>query len=152
MAENNHSNHIHTNSNDSLAPDSVTPRPTSHGGRQSPANIITGYLNPLSPIPRSRSPSLHAMVASPPHSPRLPVHSSHHSRSPSFSSSFNVVDLLASQAVNGTKPVARDWTKIPLSELVQGQNLVFVDGDKPVEEVCRVTLDIRNRLLTVDAR
>ena len=151
MAENNHTNHTTNTNNDSLTPESVTPRPSSQAGRQSPANIITGYLNTLSPVPRSRSPSLHAMMASPPHSPRLPVHSAHHSRSPSFSS-FNVVDLLASQAVNGTKPVARDWTKIPLSELVQGQNLVFVDGDKPVEEVCRVTFILLNLLLMVDAR
>lgn len=49
-----------------------------------------------------------------------------------------MVDILASQASNGSKPVARDWTKITLEELVQGQKLVFVDGDTPVEEACQV--------------
>jgi hypothetical protein len=76
------------------------------------------------------------MHTSPPLSPRLP---GQHSRSPSFSSAINVVDLLASQQINGNKPVvARDWKKILLSELVQGQKLVFVDGDTPVEEACQV--------------
>jgi hypothetical protein len=47
-----------------------------------------------------------------------------------------MVDILA--ANNGSKPVARDWTKITVGELVQGQKLVFVDGDTPVEEACQV--------------
>jgi hypothetical protein len=50
-----------------------------------------------------------------------------------------MVDILASQAGNGIKPVVRDWTKIPLGELVHGQKLVFVDGDTPVEEACQVS-------------
>ena len=49
-----------------------------------------------------------------------------------------MVDILASQASNGVTPVARDWTKITLGELVHGQKLVFVDGDTPVEEACQV--------------
>jgi hypothetical protein len=49
-----------------------------------------------------------------------------------------MVELLSSQANGGTKPDARDWTTITLGELVQGQNLVFVDGDTPVEEACQV--------------
>jgi hypothetical protein len=97
----------------------------------------------LSPI-LTRSPSV---VVSPPLSPRLAGHP-HHSRSPSFSSSLNMVDLLTS--MNGEKPAARDWAKISLSELVQGQKLTFVDGDTPVEEACQVrTCD---KSLTVDAR
>jgi hypothetical protein len=75
------------------------------------------------------------MGMSPPLSPRIPGHASHHSRTSSFSSAVNVVDLLAS---NGSKPVAKDWTKITLRELVQGQKLVFLDGDSPVEEACQV--------------
>ena len=148
MADTDQANHSSDSNANLLTPESVTSRPTSHG-RQSPANIITGYLNTLSPTPRSSS--LHALVASPPHSPRVPGHSAHHRRSPSFSS-LNVVDLLASQQTNGVKPVAKDWTKIPLSELVQGQKLVFVDGDTPVEEVCQVPSSQSNLRLTVDAR
>src|SRR5208282_3444675 len=121
--------------------DSLDPRPPSQG-RYSPANGIAPSTNhhssnTLSPV-IPRSPSLHAMGASPPLSPRIPGHASHHSRAPSFSSTVNVVDLLASQTINGSKPAARDWTKIPLSELVQGQKLVFLDGDTPVEEACQV--------------
>jgi hypothetical protein len=116
--------------------DSLTPRPPSQG-RYSPANAVPfQHSTSLSPIV-PRSPSLHAMVASPPLSPRLPGHPSH-SRTPSFSSTINVVELLASQSINGEKPVARDWKTIPLSELVEGQQLVFVDGDTPVEEACQV--------------
>jgi len=114
--------------------ESLTPRPPSQG-RYSPAPNNSSYLTSNLIIPRS--PSLHAMVASPPHSPRIPGHVSH-SRTPSFSSNINVVDLLASQATNGTKPAAKDWTKVKLSELVDGQKLVFVDGDTPVEEACQV--------------
>lgn len=126
MADNNH--------------DSVTRRPPSQG-RYSPV-IVTAppnnhhSSNTLSPL-IPRSPSLRPMGASPPLSPRIPVHGSHN-RSPSFSSTINVVDLLASQTTNGSKPAARNWTKIPLSELVRGQKLVFVDGDTPVEEACQV--------------
>jgi len=111
---------------------SLTPRPPSQG-LYSPANVVERHS--LS-IPRS--PLLHANVASPPLSPRIPSHASDRSRTPSFSSAVNVVDLLASQTINGTKPVVRDWTKIPLRELVEGQKLVFVDGDTPVEEACQV--------------
>ena len=124
MADNNQDSHI--------------PRPPSQG-RYSPAipNLNGTHLgqSTLSPTV-SRSPSLRGMVASPPHSPRLPGHQSHHTRSPSFSSTLNMVDILA--AGNGAKPVARDWTKITVGELVQGQKLVFVDGDTPVEEACQV--------------
>ena len=107
---------------------SITPHPPSQG-LHSPANVVERHS--LS-IPRS--PSLHALVSSPPLSPRVPDRS----RTPSFSSSVNVVDLLACQTINGTKPIVRDWTKIPLRELVEGQKLVFVDGDTPVEEACQV--------------
>jgi len=117
--------------------DSLTPRPPSQG-RYSPVNVTVPSnhhsSNTLSPgIPRS--PLLHPMVTSPPLSPRIP---GRHSRTSSFSSSINVVDLLASQTSNGSKPATRDWTKITLSELVQGQKLVFLDGDTPVEEACQV--------------
>jgi hypothetical protein len=111
---------------------SITPRSPSQG-LHSPAKVVERHS--LS-IPRS--PALHAKVSSPPLSPRLPSHASDRSRTPSFSSAVNVVDLLASETINGTKPVFRDWTKIPLRELVQGQKLVFVDGDTPVEEACQV--------------
>ena len=117
--------------------ESLTIRPPSQG-RYSPA-IINGAHTHTGPthlvIPRS--PLLHAMVASPPLSPR-PGHGTHHSRRASFSSNLDIVDLLASQAVNGSRPPARDWTKICVGELVQGQKLVFVDGDTPVEEACQV--------------
>jgi hypothetical protein len=128
MADNNHSSNN----------DSLTPRPPSSQGRYSPTNNnAVGHSAISSSV--SRSPSLRGMVASPPHSPRLPSHQAvHHSRTPSFSSTLNMVDILASQASNGTKPVARDWTKITLGELVHGQKLVFVDGDTPVEEACQV--------------
>lgn len=127
MADNNH--------------DSLTLRPPSQG-RYSPVNVIPPSTshhssNTLSPI-IPRSPSLRPMATSPPLSPRIPGHASQHNRTPSFSSTLNVVDLLASQTVNGSKPAARDWTKITLGELVQGQKLVFVDGDTPVEEACQV--------------
>src|ERR1700716_3649037 len=116
--------------------DSLTPLPPSAQGPCSLANA-PGH-SALSPS-ASRSPSLRGMVASPPHSPRLSGHQqAHHSRTPSFSSTLNMVDILASQASNGTKPVVRDWTKITLGELVEGQKLVFVDGDTPVEEACQV--------------
>jgi hypothetical protein len=113
--------------------DSLTPRPPSQG-RHSPANALERQSLTI-----PRSPLLRPMVASPPLSPRIPGHSSHHHRTPSFSSTVNVVDLLTSQSSNGTKPAARDWTKISLRELVQGQKLVFVDGDTPVEEACQVS-------------
>jgi len=117
--------------------ESLTPRPPSQG-RYSPA-INNGAHTHIGPthlvIPRS--PSIHAMVASPPLSPR-PGHGTHHSRTASFSSNVDIVDLLASQTVNGSRPPARDWTKICVGELVQGQKLVFVDGDTPVEEACQV--------------
>ena len=126
MADNN------SNNNDSLSP-----RPQSSQGRYSPTNAA-GHSAVLPSVPRS--PSLRGMVASPPLSPRLPGHqATHHSRTPSFSSTLNMVDILASQASNGIKPVVRDWTKITLGELVQGQKLVFVDGDTPVEEACQVS-------------
>ena len=100
-----------------------------------------GHGSSLSPIV-PRSPSLRPMAAvSPPLSPRLmqsAAGSLHHNRSPSFSSNLNVIDLLASQQPNGTKPPVREWAKIPLSELVQGQQLHFIDGDTPVEEACQV--------------
>ena len=128
--------------------ESLTPRPPSQG-RYSPANnnttnthsphSSTGHHPATLLIPRS--PSLHAMVGSPPLSPR-PSHGSHHSRTPSFSSNVDIVDLLASQAVNGSRPPARDWTKIHLEELVQGQKLVFLDGDTPVEEACQVRVPL----------
>src|SRR5437667_991076 len=106
-------------------------------GRYSSANILaqssSSNHSTLSPV-SIRNPPLHAMGMSPPHSPRIPSHTSHHTRTPSFSSTVNVVDLLASQTSNGAKPVARDWTKITAKELVQGQKLVFLDGDTPVEE------------------
>jgi hypothetical protein len=60
-----------------------------------------------------------------------------------------MVDLLSSQANGGTIPDVRDWTTITLGELVEGQNLVFVDGDTPVEEACQV---FSLNMLTVDAR
>lgn len=120
--------------------ESLTPRPPSQG-RYSPANNHTHHGSHASTGPATllipRSPSLHAMVASPPLSPR-PGHGSNHSRTPSFSSNVDIVDLLASQAVNGSRPPAKDWTKIHLGELVQGQKLVFLDGDTPVEEACQV--------------
>lgn len=94
-----------------------------------------GPSNLLPIVPRS--PSLHAALASPPRSPRLLGHALHHTRTPSHSA-IDVADLLTSQAINGSKPVARDWTKVTLGELVKGQKLVFVDGDTPVEEACQV--------------
>jgi hypothetical protein len=111
---------------------SITLRPPSQG-LHSPAKVVERHS--LS-IPRI--PSLHTKVSSPPLSPRIPSHATDRSRTPSFSSAVNVVDLLASQTINGMKPVVRDWTKIPLGKLVQGQKLVFVDGDTPVEEACQV--------------
>ena len=121
--------------------DSFTLHPPSQG-QYSPANAIPSSSNhhssnTLSPI-IPRSPSLRPMATSPPLSPRIPGHASIHNRTPSFSSTVNVVDLLASQTINGSKPAARDWTKITLSELVQDQKLVFLDGDTPVEEACQV--------------
>jgi hypothetical protein len=89
----------------------------------------------LAPSQLTLAPRIAGMVASPPLSPRLAGHPQH-SRTPSFSSSLNVVDLLTS--MNGERPAARDWTKITLGELVQGQQLRFVDGDTPVEEACQV--------------
>jgi hypothetical protein len=53
-------------------------------------------------------------------------------------STLNMVDILSAQANGGTIPHARDWTTITLGELVEGQKLVFVDGDTPVEEACQV--------------
>jgi hypothetical protein len=118
MAENNH--------------ESLTPRPPSQG-RYSPVNTAIMGHSTLSPI-LPRSPSLHAAaLASPPRSPRIALH---HNRRPSLSTA-DVVDLLTSR-VNGAKPIARDWTKVTLGELVKGQKLVFVDGDTPVEEACQV--------------
>ena len=113
--------------------DSLTLPPPSQG-RYSSANSVERQSLTI-----PRSPLLRPMGASPPLSPRIPGHATHHNRTPSFSSTVNVVDLLASQSPNGTKPAARDWTKIPLRELVQGQKLVFVDGDTPVEEACQVS-------------
>jgi hypothetical protein len=80
------------------------------------------------------------MASSPPLSPRLhpSAAGAHHTRAPSFSATLNVVDLLISQQPNGSKPPVREWTKIPISELVQGQQLNFLDGDTPVEEACQV--------------
>jgi len=110
-------------------------------GRAAPPPPSSARSSSLSPIV-PRSPSLRPMPAvSPPLSPRLmqtAAASLHHNRSPSFSSNFNVVDLLASQQPNGTKPPVREWAKIPLSELVRGQQLHFIDGDTPVEEACQV--------------
>src|ERR1700737_4136047 len=119
-----------------MTDDSLTPRPPSSQGRVSPATVLPPQST-LSPPP-PRSPSLNVMVASPPHSPRLPGHASHHGRTPSFSSTFNMVDLLSSQSNGGAKPAARDWTTITLGELVHEQKLVFVDGDTPVETACQV--------------
>ena len=128
-------------------------------GRRSPAAAAAlASLNAIPSAPQApasslspivpRSPSLRPIVASPPLSPRLhqSAAGAHHSRSPSFSATLNVVDLLASQQPNGSKPPAREWTKIPLSELVEGQQLHFIDGDTPVEEACQV---IRPRLLGI---
>jgi hypothetical protein len=114
--------------------ESLTPHPPSQG-RYLPINTTTMGHSNLPPIV-PRSPSFHAALASPPRSPRL-GHPMHHNRAPSYSA-IDVVDLLASQAINGSKLIARDWTKITLGELVKGQKLVFVDGDTPVEEACQV--------------
>ena len=122
---------------DNNSNDSVRLHPSSQENHSpvAPSHHVKSHtLAPIVP----RSPSLHAghtSLTSPPLSPRLP---GNHSRSPSISSAINVVDLLALQQINGSNAVARDWKKIPLSELVQGQKLVFVDGDTPVEEACQV--------------
>jgi hypothetical protein len=101
-----------------------------------PAGPQSNSLSPIVP----RSPSLRPLATSPPLSPRLQqsVAGAHHSRSPSFSATLNVVDLLATTQQNGEKPPAREWTKITLAELVEGQQLHFIDGDTPVEEACQV--------------
>jgi hypothetical protein len=145
MADNSSSNTTNNNNNN-LNQGSLTPRPPSRG-RYSPANASSSIPGQTSAAKFtsspsvSRSPSLHAaMVASPPHSPRLSSsQSSHnHSRTASFSSPVNMVELLA--ASNGTRPEARDWKSITLGELVQGQSLHFIDGDTPIEEACQVNL------------
>ena len=123
------------------SPATATATTTLPAGHAAPPPPSLGHGSSLSPIV-PRSPSLRPMAAvSPPLSPRLmqsAAASLQHNRSPSFSSTLNVVDLLASQQPNGTKPPVREWTKIPLSELVRGQQLHFIDGDTPVEEACQV--------------
>ena len=149
-------------SNTPLKEDTFSPHPPEKG-RVSPANATAGEPSSasakssspsitiqtakLSYSPSaSRSPSLRAtLMASPPLSPRLPsAQSAHHSRAPSFSSPLNMVELLAGS--NGTHVEAKDWKKITLGQLVQGQQLHFIDGDKPVEEACQVNcvLCLRN--------